>query len=921
MKFVLHFAGLRSLLVCKRVLFAFAVFIALFNLPTGQAQQALYPGLDILFAIENTAAAERFDPSGLRFRAVKQAITRLAHFRRDLHALDAGDVSIHVAAMTFTGDTDPRLVLPWTALTAASDPPVLPGAPPPEDDYPNLRGALVNSDSALAYFDQLYEDEDIAGAGRRLQVVVVFNAERPVAADVNDIYAHMEQVVEAFANWRRANDLRQLYVYGFNPDNSETDTSYWGGENGDRGSRMGFYWGQASGGSAAQVPASSLPDRLISLVTGFADVMVAGSDYRLAEPVQNTYQMPAYGLRARFTLLGSTISTADLELVRPDGLPVSASASARVTRGDGLVTWEIDNPLPGPWQVAVDGIANGVIVDWVQLRPEHFALYVPGQSQQYQDVVVRLDVTGAGGVVLPKYEEAYRLNTALRVVAPSGATLPVSELDYINGTYTLTFTPVEIGLYTVELAATYGGDVLFAGEPQALEVAPTTIRLAPETTTLLQGTSASVKLRFYNEADQAITGGIQLEAAHMTIYRGETCGDNPLAGVAPVSLTAASGARGTWAGAFDTPEAGGYKGPVMLCATLDIRDALGGTIPRAANARVDIVAVSVLSVEMLAPGAAGQTVSAPARESIFPFAPLPVTIAVQVTAGDEPFTIPQDVVEAERRETGGTLIAATVQRAGSGTAQRVPLTQRANGVWSNAPDPDAPAGGVEPLYLEPDTYTVTIDVPQDVLGDSNLKFGPVDAGGSYTATLVRTVNPLVVLQVGVFGVVVVGLAALLVRSRLRSWWLSRYPVTGTLAILRENAQTRARTVRQRIDLDAIGVNHRVLPWGEFPVVNPPLSHLEVRSNERLWRQDRAVRVGYAVQKQPVVWTKPLRPGDSVELWRDAAGNIYYLAREATAAMSATEPPDAAEVPAASIPRPSADSLFDEDDSAGGGAHG
>ncbi|MBN1286904.1 MAG: hypothetical protein JXB47_16005 [Anaerolineae bacterium] len=900
-------------------LYALLLVVVALPMPGRAARQTDYPGLDVIFAVENTAAAERFDPGGLRFRAVRQAITRLTHFRRDLHALGVEDVSIHVAALTFTDDSAPRVLLPWAALPAAGDPPVLPAAPPPEGTYPDLRGALTGPNGALAYFDQL----DLPDPDRRLQVVVVFNAERPLAGSVNDIYAHMEDVTGAFEDWRR-DERRQLYVYGFNPDNADTDTSYWGGDDGRRGSRMGYYWGEASGGSAAQVAApAQLLDRLVNLAAAWAGALLTSPDYSfsasLITPAASLYEMPAYGLRARFILLGSTVSAADLRLVAPDGLPVGESAGARVARGDGLVTWEIDNPLPGPWQVNIDGIANGVVVDWVRLRPAHFAFHVSKQGQQYQDVTVRLDITGANGLPLPAYDTVYRLNTALRITAPSGAALPVDALDYTGGVYALTFTPVEVGMYTVELTASYGDRVFFGGSgsaSQTLEILPTTVRLEPATTTLLQDATAPVALRFYDAEDQPITGGIQLEAASATMYQGETCGDKPLEGIAPVLLAPAPDAGGAWAGAFHTPPAGGYKGLVMLCATLNIRDALGGTISRAANARAEVVAVSVLSMQLAAPGAPGATVGEMARESIFPFAPVPVTIAVQVSAGDAPFVIPAGVIEAERQELGAeSVVMATVQRAGSGAVQRVPLTQRAGGVWSNAPDPDNPAGDIPPLYLDPDTYTITIEVPQDVLGDSNLKFGPVDAGGSYTLamTLVRTTNPLMVAQIGGFSVAVTGAAALLARNRFRARRLARYPVTGMLAIVREDAKTGARTVRRRIDLDALGVNHHVLRWGEFPVANPPLSHLEVQSNERLWNQDRAIRVRYAAQQQPPVWSEPLRRGDAFELWRDAAGNIYYLVRGPIGADDA--PPEAAELPAAPIPRPSADSLFGDDDGA------
>lgn len=834
-----------------------------------------YTGIDVLFAIENTNQADKYDSAGYRFVAVNQVMLRLADFRRDLAIQDLNDISINVAAMAFTDEPQAAVLLPWQAIDTGEEIYLWPSPETQQGRFPDLIGAFNNpKQGVFAYFDSLYDQDETLEADRRLQIIIVLNAEHPQENTTAAIYDHMNAVVDLFKReFGGAN--QRIYVRAFNPNNTESDTSFWGGVDLDRGFKMGRYWRDASNGHQELVSPDMLAHSLRELVPGWIDEVLIGDTHQFGVLVdEGAYQMPPYILRARFNFFGPS---GTLKLIQPDGTSLTMNApNVQVTKKSDLQveTWEIKSPLPGLW--GIESSTGQVEVDWV--RVDDFEWSVPTEAQQYQDVDITFQILSTNDKPIALYnDQLYALNTTLDIVAPDGESISPNTLNPGSYGYNATFTPVQPGPYQIAIAVAFDGEILFKGQ-EVIDVDATELALeAPDE--ILQDSSIPVLLRFLDGDRTPISEGIQLKTAYVTLHPNHTCSEQPIG----QRVELVKGAATAWQVQYIAPDVDSYEGIATFCIKAEIQMAGGDTHPVTASARTEVKSVSILSLELIQPGEHDTEVTSWRYDYLPPWSSLPVVIEVQVLdASGEPYPISEEFIQAYLSKTDDdrpSLIMATVQNVNSDTVRYVPLIQRANGIWSNVPDPETEQD-IEAFDLPVGSYYITVEAPEMPL-DTQVKFGLREdrKARRRQVWLRRAINPLIFVEGGI----VLGGLALVVGSIVWSVYrrrrISRFPAEGELVIYRPIKDENLYEVRHRIDLGKYKANRIIFELGDFPAANPPLSYLEVRSNKAL-KKHQQVEIHFALQgESPHRAPKPLGPEEDMPLWLDAADKQYYLAKD------------------------------------------
>ena len=487
------------------------------------------------------------DPEGLRFYGPAEAVNTLSALRYQTYVTDTMRV-----ALIHYGDK-PRLVMPWTVLTATtqSEHQKLQKdlasffAPTASQGNTNILAAFQNASSL---FDQAPPQQD---ACPTRAVIVITDGQPSLPAKGFSWQAHMDELARYVQRYMTPSGHR-IYVIGIDKANN-----YW--------QDVKPYWDKVTGDPGKVVRADN-EAHMGSLVIGIAEELartlrpsIGRPDYEI-RCVADKVAVPPFVQQVKLTLVKPS---RDLHLVVLDesGRALDPSRSDISVLVDGydepIESLTVLGPQPGIWTITTRLPADAVGRCQIRMLSFSAALKLtPPDAGASPVQFVRLPVTfrvvDSSGAPLPEYvDPKYALKVEMSLAGPSRGSQPVTVNSKPGYEYVAEALPLEAGQNVLQAKAFShnpdGSDYVVFDKPIA------TFQVAPVRLMMTQGPGAAplqyrdLPLEFAVMADQK---PVQLDLTpilSVTVAQGQE---------APLALTVSASPTLTYQAAFRPEKAG-----------------------------------------------------------------------------------------------------------------------------------------------------------------------------------------------------------------------------------------------------------------------------------------------------------------------------------------------------------------------------
>lgn len=896
----------------------------------------IYRRLEIVFLVDQsgsmggTATRAATDPDGVRYEAVRYSLDWLGNFRAQ-QAMLGNPLDIRISIVYF-GDTAERMPFSgqgdkanyWVSLTPKS-----------LDDWANQRETVTQASSAAAFaktfgktdlgntnfrdaFQLAIENFNLLPAGNlpaqdRLQSIVLLTDGDPCAPNRLDWYdttcrttsdkvTHMQNLqADIRSGFSGSNQL--VYAFGI----VQTD-AYWDNYAGE--------WNSITAGRARKLSGfdqvgMNFNHVLIELVKSLLsderndEVQLGISVLEPASTVAGLRTVEHYisPFQERMTIsLFKSKPDTFLYLVDPSGKQLQAKDVESVSgENTTLEIWQVKNPAPGTWKFGAsmyDAAQSRQVSDpnasiSIDLVRAQFSVEVDSVTQMYQPVTVTVYVKDTDGERVPSYsDQSFELAGTVDIVPPSGADyarqIELSRTD--RGIYRVSFVPVEAGDYSffVKSVAGLNKEVTYDQETTST-VQETKVEVQGLAETSLQNIPQHYSLHFFDTAQQEITDSLNVvQFGLIFVPRGTGTCQAP--GSQAIRLVQEN--TTTLHNQFDKP------GEYDVCLRVEIQDQTNaGNPPIVVRDNVPIGNLKIEHVTQL-----GLTLRGP-MPTVANLEPVTKTIQDRDTKPikvDYELSVP--LLKGKRlpgwywpSNTVSVVlqvVAATDPTQPVGIQELLPddgapyfkmrILDRdrdnqeiAKDVWLK-PTGDPSIWSAQLPVLKAGHYTITIEAPLEKIGNSLYAFAPSMNVIQQELVVEHNVYPDVIryggsVLLGVFAIYLVGFRGTRnLRARIGA-------AQGTLVILREAGDGRLEPVSKSLNMSQRRRNRFVFGLNEFPLVDPPLTALQVISNRRLAKQ-KSVRVKYEINRKPATIDR-LETGQHFPIYEDMEGVKYFLVKD------------------------------------------
>ncbi|MCD4686051.1 MAG: hypothetical protein K8S97_08955 [Anaerolineae bacterium] len=897
---------------------------------SGQGEQ-VFQRLEVVFVVDQSGsmsgldgATQANDRDGLRFDAVQYALEWLGTFRAQ--QAEVGNPLDIYAGLVYFGDEFRRMPFDvhadaseyWTIINAAT-----------LDDWSLVSNAVMQAASTAAFPERSLGNTDFRGAfdtavssfadldnvgdvelRERLQVIVLLTDGAPCAPrrtewqDLQCTYTgdKDEHMIELQNDLERGFSGSNRRIFAFGIDKADTYWSLysgaWNAITGDQAERLENF--EQVGVSFNRTLVDLVQSLLSEDRSGEVQLGIDVLDHDTwAEglPVEQSYQaydVPPFQQVMTISVFKSDFDT-ELFLQNPAGDEITAGEADYVSGESTLQEiWRITNPAPGAWTFGARVNEAGawtadpnatVRIDLVRAG---FKATIDAVGQMYEPVTVTVNVTDSNGARVGAYAANYDLIGTVQVLPPTDAEAPQElTLRRANtGVYEASFTPTVSGNYTFQVSVSAGtNDAVQFDDALTLNIASTDVRVFGLEEQSLQDINQHFTLHFF-DAD-----GVEITDERLTVTRfaltfvpaaSGTC-QNPGVDALEYEQLNAMALDMTFdqPGNYNVCLSVGIMDPASTAAeTITIRDNVN--IGSTEVERVEKLAFVLYDPMEMLTGDEDQTVSIKDRETEPEFVDLlagawlpaldwpenTVTITLEVVnaqSPDQPVGI-RDLMPENEQPTFFELHVYDRDRD----------NQEVTGDVLLQPAGD-PARWVAALSgLEAGQYTVTVEAQAGEIGDSTYTFETGKDSIVYEIVIEHNPWPGYI-RWGLLALFGATLAYLVLVSMTRPIRIRMSPPEGNLAILKANAEGELGVIDEPFPLGR-GRNRFAFELSELPLVDPPLTALEIRSSRRL-RRNNAIRIRYELNGKEEAVIKQLLPGEPQEFWRNAEDERYLLAKD------------------------------------------
>jgi len=428
-----------------------------------QQSTSTYDGLDVIFLVDqsgsmggpdfNSPKSQTNDPLGLRFESIQYALRTLGAYR----AVVPAESLLRMSVVSFGDQTE--VTLPWQEIGgtnwAAQEPQLIDQLSAATFGKRNLGNTNFGAaySAAQNLFTQLPAGEN------HIRVVIVVTDGAPCAPaefqdkscnSPSDQTDHMNKLV-AFAQSAFPPPRYELFVIGIDNTNS-----YW--------PRFAPLWGQLVGSTGTATRIESPTDIapifikiLANLVGSLQGTANANQTIGQSVPLTNqqaTIAVPPYQQLLRITIF-KTQPVPSVQITSPSTAAITTgSPNVNVTGlNSAIEIWTINNPEPGTWQL--QAVPDARLIVSLDLIRANWTLDVPTTAQtRFIPFPVKLQILDANGKPLQDYaDKRFSLNVNVTLTSPSGVTTKLALTTSGQGTFESQITPLEVGNYTLDLAA------------------------------------------------------------------------------------------------------------------------------------------------------------------------------------------------------------------------------------------------------------------------------------------------------------------------------------------------------------------------------------------------------------------------------------------------------------------------------------
>lgn len=872
-----------------------------------QVSNAPYTGMDVLFLINQSLTTNDVeglgasDPNGVRFSSVQGAVNWLGVYRTQQHML-GNDLTFNVSSVYFGGIYFPGRVevrnlsqavetpLEWSQIMPESfdqwkdqQTPILEALSEHEfgPRHLGMRDYLIGLEEAFAQFEN-------GGNPEHRQVIILITDGKPCAVQFEEYVD--QNCTSTNVRGRYMSAVRTLVQRRFNEPNQslhllflDPERSEW-----DQYNRL---WTDVVRGNAdpiynpddlnvtihdilAEIIETDLP--VFEGTTISAPVNLPQGAGLSVDAGAGNYVIPPYQEMLTLSLFKSNPNSRPVLLIND-----SEVRTADVFGVNGTVEiWSLRNPPPGNLTVSSQLIqgestsADPAAVARIDLLPVRFDFDVPQIGlRRYVPVRFKLAAVDSVGEMLAIYpNETDQLDADVTIRPPTGAEFSLSlEPDFAANQYTGAFTPLETGVYTASLRAKAGSSLDLSPESVTFRVEPVIVEIDGMQREALEDIPQTYTLSF--KSGQSVVPQLTPQIWVTTFIPEDVgeCSDVNADSTLPDGAFRFDEFEVMDGGAVMTvlPE---IPGDYHVCVTVTVRDPLtNDSIQVYNNASTSTVnLVNGLALLLTRPEVRASDMGAirlPEETTLWtsilentpdlPFelvrpywerqsTPLQITVVEEVdaarTEGFTPVEIGQDIPADESEFFNLRVLNANNEQ----VAQNAQLTQTANpAVWS-VDLPPLPAG----------TYTITIQTSSTPIGETNYAFLPQYAQFTQTLEIVPNLERPALL--GLYSTLALLIVGLVVNFGLiRPTNVRRNRLRGVLYIEAQDDQTKTISVIDRLSLDSAGIRDQwVIPLVQLPLIDPPLTYLEVRM------QRGKLQIYYGIQggePQPVELTDYRQP--------------------------------------------------------------
>ncbi len=436
------------------------------------AQPNAYDELDILFLVDQSGSmggadfgsnVAPTDPKLLRFESVQFALRTLSQYKSVVPA----DIDFQMAVINFGDVTE--VTLDWTLIEGNS----------PEwtqrmqeltqslsvDQFGRRNLGNTNFIDAINTASNLFDSLPNDGK-KRLKVIVITTDGAPCAptrpewidsecATPSDMSTHMD-TLELVVNQEFATDAR-LYVLGIDENNDfwQTYETTWNRIVDRRGTSERIQTSDDISPAFLRI--------LTELVKSFRGTSGSGGAESIIgqrvsiENREAHINVPPYYQTLRITLFKVDPSI-DTQIQNPNGIILTeTSPNVNVIgKNESIEVWEISNPIPGTWNIFLNG-EDDLLDVYLDLITVNHSITVPIDPQiMFLPVDIALQINGVNDQPLPVYTDPkYALQATLSVQTPSGntETFDFNLQSGNNNQYIATYIPTEPGTHTVNIQA------------------------------------------------------------------------------------------------------------------------------------------------------------------------------------------------------------------------------------------------------------------------------------------------------------------------------------------------------------------------------------------------------------------------------------------------------------------------------------